>query len=106
MPRPKGPKTRRIEFTLFKEGDPLLAELEAEAALRNVSLQQHIYDLLQARSNGRRSVSTAAMFWAGMEIAAEQQGAPAPDVPNAPSAASAAAAAWLNPEDDDDADRV
>lgn len=94
MPRKAGPKTRRLEFTLFKDGDPVLHELEQEAEQRGVSLQQHIYDLLRARYLARHGDSLAALLWT--PDAAAQSAPEPPAAPVTPDAAGAAASAWLD----------
>jgi hypothetical protein len=89
MGRARGAPIRRLEFTHFREDDPTLAELEAEAAARDVSVQQHIYDILKARWLARRGRSFEELLWT--------PGAPAAVVETpAPSIASAAASAWLD----------
>lgn len=92
MPRQRGPKTRRLEFTLFKEGDPVLAELDREATARGISLQQHIYDLLRSRYLAQRGQDYNVLLWTP-GIPASEPAAP-PNEP--PSAAGAAADAWLD----------
>jgi hypothetical protein len=49
MGRQKGAASRRLELMQFREDSAVLAELEREAAAREVFVQQHIYDLLVAR---------------------------------------------------------
>jgi len=77
----------------FRAGDPALVELQEEAELRGVSLQQHIYDILRARYLARRGQTLADLLWTPTAPAA------APAAPPEPSAAEAAAAAWLDMQD-------
>lgn len=77
----------------FREGDPALAELLAEACVRGVSLQQHIYDILRARHLARHNRSLNDLLWI--------PSAPAAVVERVvPSIASAAASAWLDMQEE------
>ncbi len=91
MPRNPGPKTRRLEFTLFKEGSELLAELEAEATAREVSLQQHMFDILKARSLARQGKDYNELLW----IPRQAEATPESKAEQPKGAAGAAADAWL-----------
>jgi hypothetical protein len=75
----------------FRTDDPMLAELLTEAAVRGVSVQQHIYDLLRARYLARRGQALDALLWTPCGVAPVASEPPAPTT-----AASAAAAAWLD----------
>lgn len=86
---------RRLELTQFRGDDEVLAELEAEATARGVSVQQHIYDLLRARYLARRGQALADLLWIPAQAAVVGEEAPPPH-----SAASSAAAAWLDLQDD------
>ena len=88
---PRGP-IRRLEFTHFRIDDPLLAELEDEATVRGVSVQQHIYDLLRARYLARRGQALGDLLWVPPTLTAQEK-VPEPDP--APSTARSAAGAWL-----------
>jgi len=91
----RGKDIRRLEFTQFVVGDEVLAELEAEATARGVSVQRHIYDLLRARYLARRGQALRDLLWIPGEVApAVEEEAPVS------SAASSAAAAWLDLQDD------
>jgi hypothetical protein len=84
---------RRIELRLA-DGDELLTELRDEA-LRGVTLQQHVYDLLRARYLARRGQAPSELLWVPsvpQPPAARLDAATVP--PN--EAASAAAGAWLD----------
>ena len=76
-------------FEIRWPDDAMLAELEAEAQLRGVLLQQHLYDLLRARylaHHGETALSE--LLWT--------PGAPTAVAPvdEGERAATAAAAAW------------
>lgn len=87
----RGAPIHRIDINgQFRAGDPVLAELLAEAAARGVSVQQHIYDLLVARYLARRGQSLEALLWTPCGAAPQ-----APEPPAPATAASAAASAWL-----------
>jgi hypothetical protein len=89
----RGP-IRRLEFTHFRSDDPVLAELEDEAGVRGVSVQQHIYDLLRARYLARRGHTLGDLLWVPPTPTAQEKVSepdPAPD-----QAARAAAGAWLD----------
>lgn len=75
----------------FRTDDPMLAELLTEAAVRGVSVQQHIYDLLRARYLARRGQALGDLLWVpcGAALATPEP------LPSA-TAAGAAAAAWLD----------
>lgn len=94
MSRQKGGRVERIDINgQFRAGDPALAELRAEAEMRGVSLQQHIYDVLRARYLARHGQSYAELLWT--------PGAPVVTTAEPPpSAAGAAAAAWLDMQDE------
>jgi hypothetical protein len=65
--------------------------MEREAAAREVSVQQHIYDLLIARHFARQGQAMGDLLWVPQEGASElveEEPAPA-------SAAAGAASAWL-----------
>lgn len=95
MPRKAGAPIARIDINgQFREGDPALDELRAEAAARNVTLQQHIYDILRARYLARQGQSYLALLWTPTDPAVQPSvDTPPPDPPDA---AASAAAAWLD----------
>lgn len=73
--------------------DPLLAELDDEAARRGVPLQQHLYDLLRARHLARQGDTLAACLWVP-EGAAPRTTDPTPT--RTAQTAQAAANVWLD----------
>lgn len=75
----------------FRTGDEALIELLAEAELRGVSLQQHIYDLLRARYLARRGQALADLLWTPNAAPAQELASPP-----VPTAAASAAMAWLD----------
>ena len=94
MPKRRGAPIARIEINgPFREGDPVLDELRAEAAARNLTIQQHIYDVLRARYLARHGQSYMDLLWTPSDPAAQ----PAAAAPPPPAdAAGQAAAAWLD----------
>ena len=91
--RKRGAPIARIEINgPFREGDPVLDELRAEAAARNTSVQQHIYDVLRARYLARQGQSYLALLWTPTDPAVQPCAPPPP--PELPDAASQAASAW------------
>lgn len=99
MPRKAGAPIARIEINgPFREGDPVLDELRAEAAARNVSLQLHIYDILRARYLARQGESYMQLLWTPTDPAVQPPAA-APEAPPT-DPASEAASAWLDLLDD------
>ncbi|MBK8200229.1 MAG: hypothetical protein IPK75_17930 [Acidobacteria bacterium] len=94
MPRKAGAPIARIEINgPFREGDPVLDVLRAEASARNTSVQQHIYDILRARYLASQGQSYIALLWTPSDPAVSPQAAIPPPAP--PDAASQAASAWL-----------
>lgn len=99
MPRKAGAPIARIEINgPFREGDAVLDELRAEAAARNVSLQQHIYDVLRARYLARHGESYMQLLWTPTDPAVQPTAAPSETPPTDP--AGEAASAWLDMLDD------
>ncbi|HEX6291284.1 MAG TPA: hypothetical protein VFZ66_19025 [Herpetosiphonaceae bacterium] len=102
MPR-RGPKSDDpIErFELKWRNDAMLKQLRDEAALRGVSLQQHIYDIVRARWLWQQG-TTIDPFWmpTSPPPSAQPGAAPTeePTDPETTAAAKAAAAVWLNEE--------
>lgn len=99
MAKPKGAPIARIEINgPFREGDPVLDELRAEAAARNLTVQQHIYDILKSRHMARQGKSYMDLLWTPSDPATK----PAEAAPPAPpaDAAGQAASAWLDMLDD------
>jgi hypothetical protein len=92
MGRQQGAAKKRLELTQFREDSAVLAELEREAAAREVSVQQHIYDLLVARYLARQGQTLADLLWVpGGEVAGVEEEAKE----EASGAAAGAADAWL-----------
>jgi hypothetical protein len=81
----------RLELTQFREDSAVLVELEREAAAREVSVQQHIYDLLIARYLARQGQGLADLLWLPGGAAGVTDEADAPHT----DAATGAAGAWL-----------
>jgi hypothetical protein len=63
MGRQQGAAKKRLELTQFREDSAVLAELEREVLAREVSVQQHIYDLLVARHLARQGQALADLLW-------------------------------------------
>ena len=79
-------------FEIRWPDDAMLAELEAEARLRGVLLQQHLYDLLRARHLARHGEMTLSnLLWTPV---APAEVPPVPPINEDERAATAAAAAW------------
>lgn len=95
MAKPKGAPIARIEINgPFREGDPVLEELRAEAAARNLTIQQHIYDILKSRHMARQGKSYMDLLWTPSDPATKPTAAAEPPPPA--DAAGQAAAAWLD----------
>lgn len=99
MPR-RGPKSDDpIErFELKWRNDAMLKQLQDEALLRGVTLQQHIYDIVRARWLWQQGKSIDP-FWTPPNPSSLAQDSPTPEDTSGSettSAAKAAAAAWLD----------
>ncbi len=90
----KRAKPARMEFT-YDAAAPLWSELTEEARLREVTLQQHIEDLLQSRHNIRHGrPPTAELLWVpNAPQAGEEKRVEAPVSEHA--GASAVADKWM-----------
>jgi len=100
MSRKAGAPIARVEINgPFREGDPVLDELRAEAAARKVSIQQHIYDILLSRHLARQGQSYTALLWTPTDPPPGDEAA-SPGPPPPPDAAASAAAAWLDMTDE------
>lgn len=93
MSRKKGPPARRIELSGLKEGDPVLAELDQEAAALGLSLAEHICTLLRRRYAARSNGQCPDPLWIpGIAAAMAPQASTPPPAP----AAADAAELWAN----------
>lgn len=95
------PNRRRTDLYIDMD-DAMWQELVREAELRNVSIQQHVYDLLRARWLARQGETRlAAMFWLPGDAPGSPPAAPPPVAPPPPpvssddDAATAMKATWL-----------
>ena len=77
----------------------VLDALRAEAAARNTSLQQHMYDILRARHLARQGRSYLELLWTPTDPMVQPPTAPPEAPPTDP--AGEAASAWLDLLDDD-----
>jgi hypothetical protein len=101
MAKSVGPQKEAILLRL-DPNHPMVKELFAEAKERSVSVQQHIFDLLQARHLARHGKSLSTLLWVPSESRAPTgqgdvtQDEAADPGPELSAASQQQAAMWLN----------